>query len=183
MVDAHTSTGGAVVRVHGRSCVRTHREAGFSLIELLIVLIVLAIIAAIALPNVRTASDGPAAPATAIAAGTVWREIQLARVEAGGILPTTTQLQNRAAGLVDAAGARRIQPWPETGRGEPINIAVTTGGQPTSGPPNSLLYGASGARPTTGFLLGFGPKGNVVFKRVVANGQPVAGSQQAASAG
>lgn len=185
MVGAHNPACGAVVRVHGRARVRARAEAGFTLIEVLIVLIILAILMAIALPNVRTASDGPSAPATAIAGGVVWRAVQFSRLEAGGVMPTTAEMSNRAAGLVDPAGTRRIQPWPETGRGDPIVMTVSNQAAPAnSGPPNSLAYGvAPGARPTSGWLAGYGPKGQLVYRRVISPAAPVLGSTQGAPAG
>lgn len=185
MVGAHTPASGAIVRTHGRTHMRARSEAGFSLVEILIVMIVLAILFAIALPNIRTASDGPNAPATAIAAGVVWRGVQMARLESGGAMPTTTEMSNQAAGLLDPAGVRRIRPWPETGRGEPIPIAVSNAVTPsTTGPPNSLAYGvAGGATPSTGWLVGYGPKGNIVFRRMITNGAPNYASSAGAPAG
>lgn len=173
------------MRVHGHARVRARNEAGFSLIELLIVMIVLAILIAIAIPNVRTASEGPSAPATAIAGGVVWRTVQLVRLESGGIMPTAAQMINQAAGLVDPAGRARIRPWPETGRGVPIPIATSTAAAPpATGTPNTLLYGVGGgARPTTGWLAGYGPKGSLVFRRVISSAAPVATSTAGAPAG
>ncbi len=185
MVGAHNPARGAVVRVHGRARVRAGGEAGFTLIELLIVMIILAILMAVGLPSVRNASQGPSAPATAIAAGIVWRAVQTSRLEAGGVMPTATQMSSQAAGLVDPAGVRRIRPWPETGRGEPIVLTTSAAATPpATGTPNTLVYGvAPGPRPTTGWMVGYGPKGTTVFKRVIFNGAPSLGSTAGASAG
>lgn len=185
MFDALIPARGSVVRVHGRAQVRARSEAGFSLIELLIVMIVLAILFAIALPGVRNASDAPNAPSTAIAGGTVWRAIQTARLESGGTMPAAAELTGQAAGLVDAAGTRRIRPWPETGRGEPIVITTSAAARPpATGTPDTLLYGVGGgALPRTGWLAGYGPKGQIVFQRFVSAGTPVVGSGAEAPAG
>lgn len=156
--------------MHG--CARVRQgERGFTLVEILVVLIILVILAAIALPNVRTASDGPANPTTALAGGTVWRAIQLHRLEDGGILPPTAAVAGRGAGLVDAAGRPRVRPWPETGRGEPITVVAGAGARPPAvGRPNTLAYAANGAQATTGWLAGYGPRGTLVFRRVIAAG-------------
>jgi prepilin-type N-terminal cleavage/methylation domain-containing protein len=183
MVGAHNPARGRTVRSHGR--LGAHREAGFSLVELLVVVIMIAILAAIAIPNVRTASEGPSNPAAAIAGGTVWRAVQLARLESGGVMPTATQMANQAQGLVDSGGTRRIRPWPETGKGSPIPITTSTAAAPpTTGTANSLVYGVGpGARPTTGWLAAYGSKGTIVFRRVIAGGAPNVASAAGASAG
>jgi hypothetical protein len=124
------------------------------------------VLLAIAIPSVRSASEGPAAPATAIAAGTVWRAVQIARLERGGTMPATSALLDRGAGLVDPAGTPLVRPWPETQGGEPIPIAPGVGPRPpATGPANSLAYAGNG---DTGWLAGYGPKGTLVFRRIVS---------------
>ena len=169
MIGAHTPSGGAAVRSHGRRRVLAGprgAEAGFTIIEIVIVVLILAILMAIALPSVRSAADGPAAPSTAIAGGTVWRSVQQWRLENGGTMPATSMLTNYGAGLVDPAGVPMVQPWPETQRGARIVLTAGSGAAPpATGTPNSLAYAANG---DVGWLAGYGPKGRLVFRRVIA---------------
>ncbi len=150
-------------------------ESGFSLVELLVVLLVTGILVAVAAPSIRGSSRAVESPSMAISGGRIWRAVQLARLGSGGHLPAADQLAGQAPGLTDAANRALVRPWPEDEDGAPLRITTSSApSPPQAGTPNSLVYSAAGAQPTSGWLAGYGPRGKLVFLRgVSSSGTPM----------
>jgi prepilin-type N-terminal cleavage/methylation domain-containing protein len=174
MVGAHHLARGAVVRVHGRARVRARGgEAGFSIIELLVVMIIIAIILSMALPSLSGRREKTDGPQVNVAAGAVWRGIQAYRIENHGTLPPTNMVTSPSgSAFVNPGTSRYVRRWPDASDGSPIAVTAGTGNPPTariapgSAAAGNLVYSVSnGGR--NGWLVGYASNGSIVFRRSI----------------
>ncbi len=101
-----------------RGCIRVrpggpHREAGFTLIEVLVVLVIIAIVLTVALPSVRQARTGSEGGTMVAAGATVWRAISEYRLDNRGQLPPTNLVSSaQVANFRSPTGTPYLRRWP-----------------------------------------------------------------------
>jgi prepilin-type N-terminal cleavage/methylation domain-containing protein len=140
-------------------------NAGFTLIEMLVVLVVLAIVAAIAIPTINraaTESDDSRLPA---AAERMWDGAQAWRLDHDGMFPTAAELTPGA--LRDVGGAPLVRSWPNDPQTEqPLTITASQLlTPPLKGAPRSVTYASQGA---TAWIAVYSRKGRLIWTREVA---------------
>lgn len=156
-------------------------EAGFSLIELLVVLVICALLFAIILPTLARTREKTGAPQVSLAAGAIWRGVQAFRIENGGELPAPADVVGASTATppgsswTNAADGRYINRWPEDNHG--VAMPVLNGGTatvPTASVPDTdnragkVVYYAPAGRPrTTGWLVGYSDTGQIVYRRSI----------------
>ncbi|MCW2923873.1 MAG: hypothetical protein JWM98_1277 [Thermoleophilia bacterium] len=172
MVAAHTPARCVAVPAHGR---RRASEAAFSLVELIVVLVIVAILVAIVLPSVNNTRKSTSGPVVNVGSGAIWRGILDYRQEHQGVLPATSLVAGTGgANFKDPGNGLYVQRWPEGSDGKPLPVTAAGGGSaPTTvgaTPGGSVLYGAGGATPTSGWVAGYSSAGRMVFRRGIAAG-------------
>lgn len=183
MVGAHTPARFWTVPAHGsegpcaNAPTRRRSEAGFSLIELLVVLVIIAILIAIVAPQFGGTRQRSSGPLINAGAGAIWRGVQHYRVENHGVLPPPSMLANAGATLVNPGGGRYVQRWPTDGTGtQPMSVQAGSGATPpTTVAPRAggtVLYQATGATPT-GWLAAYSNDGRLLFRRVIGTSTAV----------
>lgn len=89
---------------------RTNRQAGFTLVEILIVVVILGILAAIVIPQFTNASENAKGSSLYTQLQTIRSQLELYQVQHNGDYPTLAQLwgnmtaKTEVDGTVDAAG-------------------------------------------------------------------------------
>lgn len=166
---------------------RGRRDAGFSLVEVVVVMVILAIMAAVAIPTTGNARRAAEAGAMATAGATIWRAIIDYRVDYRGQMPPASDLASWSASAAGQAQFRSrashsqgadprdlyIKPnkWPSHPRsGARIRVEASTSSAPPAtdgaGRPR-LLYGSSGFG---GWLAAYTSRGQRVFCRDIPVG-------------
>lgn len=168
-----TPTTGASTRSCVPPCPRT-REAGFSLVELLVVMVVIAIMLGVASVSVRSSLQEKPDAELDVVSGRVWRAIGDYRVDRNGRFPPTVTKD----GLVNLSGGSYIRSWPEhPGREGALEVAASGAARPpASSRPFDVLYHA-GADGASGWIAAYDGRGSVMFRRgAVASGGTAASS-------
>lgn len=149
-------------------------EAGFSLIELIVVLIIVAMLMAIGITGFRSMRDSSTAPQMNTGAGRIWRSVQEYRFDNEGTFPKASMLTARGGtGFVDLGGRRYVRDWPGGIRGAKFIVVQSSGASaaPATGPANVVLYHDNR---TSAWMAAYESKGKRVFQRgVSASASPV----------
>lgn len=179
MVGARTEPNGSSVPTHARTRPRTGRsvvvEAGFTIVELLVVMIIVSILAAITMPQLAKTREKTSGPLVNLGAGTLWRGVMNYRLENHGVLPTAGMLASEGATFTNPANARYVKRWPDdaTGNAPLVVTASNAASAPATTSANrrgTVLYAplpAGSANPTRGWLAAYAPTGQLVFRRSI----------------
>lgn len=180
MVGAHTPARCGPVREHGhaRACPQRERsEAGFTLVELLVVMVIGAILMAVILPQLGTTRAKVSAPEMNVAGGAIWRGIQNYRLDNGHLPPAallTGQHAQRPPGrtFANPGGGRYVERWPPNTTGgnarvyqAPSPTLPTTRDRSRAG--RIYYYVPPGTRPLVGYLVAYSDTGDIVYRRSI----------------
>ena len=187
MVGAHTRARCRPVPEHGSVDARSRArrsEAGFSIVELIVVMVIVAVLFVIVMPQLARTREKTGAPQVTLAAGAIWRGVQAYRIENGGELPDPAIITNASTtsppgrDFKNAADGKYIERWPEDNHG--VAMPVLNGGTatvPTASVPDTdnragkVVYYAPAGRPrTTGWLVGYADTGALVYRRSITAG-------------